>query len=312
MRKPFVSIIISTRNEKQYITNCLNSIISQDYPKNRLEVFIVDGFSEDGTRKIAEKYLRENAFIKILDNPRKFTSFAFNIGIKKSKGEVIMLMGAHAKYERDYISKCVEYLKKYRADNVGGILKTLSFKNSLMAKSIAKCLSSYFGAGNSHFRTGLEEPSRVDTVFGGCYRREVFDKVGFFNESLLRSQDMEFNIRLKKAGGKILLVPDIVAYYYPKDNLKDFLTHNIEDGIWAVLPLKFVKLPFKLRHYVPLIFVLTLPFSIWPYIIASLYFSLKIAVREKSWKYFFVMPVVFGVRHIGYGIGSLLGLIKLI
>ncbi len=123
---------------------------------------------------------------------------------------------------------------------------------------------------------------------------------------------MEFNLRLKKAGGKILLVPDIVSYYYPKSNLKDFFLHNIKDGIWSIFPLKFIKTPFKIRHYIPLIFVLTLPLSIWPYIILSIYFSLKIAFRDKDWRYFFVMPLVFGIRHIGYGLGSLFGLLKLI
>ena len=123
---------------------------------------------------------------------------------------------------------------------------------------------------------------------------------------------MEFSQRLKKAGVKILLVPDIVAYYYPKDNLWGFLKHNLKDGIWAVYPLKFVKIPFKLRHYIPLVFVLTFPISIWPYILASLYFAYKIAVKEKDWKLFFALPVAFFVRHFAYGLGSIIGIIKLI
>ena len=123
---------------------------------------------------------------------------------------------------------------------------------------------------------------------------------------------MEFNLRLRKASGKILLAPDIVSYYYPKSNLKDFFFHNIEDGIWVIYPLKFVKMLFKLRHYIPLIFVLTLPLSIWLYILVSLFFSAQIAFREKDIRYFFVMPAVFATRHIGYGLGSVWGLIKLI
>ena len=123
---------------------------------------------------------------------------------------------------------------------------------------------------------------------------------------------MEFNIRLKKAGGKILLVPDIVSYYYPKSNFKDFFLHNIKDGIWAIYPLKFVKFPLRLRHYIPLILVLTLPLSIWPYLLLSLFFSFKIAVREKDIRLFFIMPLAFATRHIGYGLGSIWGLIKLL
>ncbi|MDP2967218.1 MAG: hypothetical protein Q8N87_02295, partial [bacterium] len=99
--------------------------------------------------------------------------------------------------------------------------------------------------------------------------------------------------------------------YYPKSNLKDFFLHNINDGIWAILPLKFVKIPLKLRHYIPLIFVLTLPLSVWPYILFSLFFSAKIAFREKDFRLFFIMPLAFGARHIGYGLGSIFGLIKI-
>jgi len=311
---PSVSIIIPCRNEEKYIGKCLDSILSQDYPKERLEVLVVDGMSEDKTRETIKnfQFSNPNFQLRLLDNPKKFTNFAFNMGIKESKGEIIMLMGAHAGYEKDYISKCVKYLKEYNVDNVGGIMLTLPRDNTLIAKAIAISLSHPFGAGNSYFRIGSEKPRWVDTVFGGCYKREVFEKIGLFNENLKRSQDMEFNLRLRKASGKILLAPDIVSYYYPKSNLKDFFFHNIEDGIWVIYPLKFVKMLFKLRHYIPLIFVLTLPLSIWLYILVSLFFSAQIAFREKDIRYFFVMPVVFATRHIGYGLGSVWGLIKLI
>jgi glycosyltransferase involved in cell wall biosynthesis len=309
---PFVSIIIPCRNEGKFIGKCLDTILEQDYPKENLEILVVDGMSEDKTREIARNYSEKYPFIKLLENSKKFTNFAFNMGIKASKGEVIMIMGTHAGYEKDYISKCVRYLNEYNADNVGGIIKTIPSKNTLCARAITISLSHIFGVGGSYFRTGSKEPKWVDTVFGGCYKKEVFDEIGLFNENLLRSQDMELNIRLKKAGGKILLHPDIIAYYYPKDNLKDFFVHNVKDGIWTVYPLKFVKTSLRLRHYIPLILVLTLPLSIWPYIIISLLFSFMIAVREKDIRLFFIMPLVFGVRHIGYGLGSIWGIIKLL
>jgi glycosyltransferase involved in cell wall biosynthesis len=308
---PFISIIIPCRNEEKFIGKCLNSIIFQDYPKEKTEVLVVDGMSEDGTRAIVKNYSGKYPFIKLLDNPDKFTSFALNIGIKNSGGEIIARMDAHAGYEKDYISKCVKYLKEYGADNIGGIMKTLPRKKTIIAKAIAVCLSHPFGAGGSQFRMGTNEPKWVDTVFNGCYKKEVFEKIGLFNENLIRTQDMEFNLRLKKAGGKILMHPAIVSYYYPKDNLKDFFLHNFKDGIWAILPLKFVKIPLRLRHYIPLVFVLTLPLNIWLYILVSLFFSFKIAVKEKDLRYFFAMPIVFFCRHIGYGFGSLFGLFEL-
>lgn len=316
----FVSVIIPCRNEEKYIERCLDSVIKQDYPKEKMEVLVIDGRSEDRTRKIIDKFKIQNSLgrsgdaefkIKTLDNPQKFTPFGLNIGIKNAQGEIIVRMDAHADYEKDYISKCVKYLKKYNADNVGGIMVTLPRGNTFVAKAIALALSHPFGVGGSVFRKGSKEIKWVDTVFGGCYKKEVFDKIGLFNEKLIRSQDMEFNLRLKKAGGRILLVPEIISYYYPKSNLRDFFIHNIKDGIWAILPLKFVKTPFKIRHYLPLFFILTLPLNIWLYIPASLYFSIKISIKEKNPKLFFLMPVVFAVRHFGYGFGSVLGALKL-
>jgi len=290
---PFVSIIIPCRNEEKFIGKCLDSIIAQDYPKDRLEVLVVDGMSEDGTREIVERYtdmsLRARSLachceqseaisardklrnlgiatslpalamtLKLLNNPKKVTPCALNIGIKNAKGEIILWMSAHSRYEKDYISKCVKYLKEYDADNVGGVMITLPRDNAFIGKAIATVLSHPFGVGNSVFKTGAKEPKWVDTVFGGCYKKEVFDKIGLFNESLVRSQDMEFNLRLKKTGGKILLAPDIVSYYYPKSNLKDFFIHNFENGSWVTYPLKFGIKAFSWRHLIPLFFILGL------------------------------------------------------
>lgn len=306
-----VSIIIPCRNEERFIGKCLESIANQDYPKEKMEVLVIDGASEDRTKEMVESWKLKIENLKLLNNSQKFTPFGLNIGIKNSKGKIIIRMDAHADYEKDYISKCVKYLKEYNADNVGGIIKTLPAEETLTAKAIAFCLSHFFGSA-SVFRLGTNKPQEVDTVFGGCYKKEVFDKIGLFNENLIRSQDLEFNLRLKKAGGKIMLFPDIVAYYYPQSNFKNFFKHNFEDGVWAIYPLKFVEMSFGLRHYIPLIFILTLPFSILPYLLLSLFFSVQIAVREVDIRYLFLMPIAFFCRHFGYGLGSFLGLIKLL
>ena len=343
--KPLVSVIIPCRNEEKYIGHCLDSILGQDYSK--IEIVVVDGLSEDKTKEILAKYQQQHSFIGVFDNPKKTTPISLNIGIKNSGGEIVVFIGSHASYEKDYLSKCVKYLQDYKADNVGGRLITVPAENTVMAKAIAFVLSSFFGSGNSSFRTigenkvlpnkerhgssfraDLEKPKWVDTVFGGCYRKKVFQKIGLFNEDLIRSQDMELNLRLKKSGGKILLAPDIVAYYYPKANFKDFFVHNFNDGIWALYPLKFVKTPLKIRHYIPLIFVLSLIttglltiflpvfiylflFIVCLYLLTTCYFSFKITIKEKDARYLFLMPAVFASRHIGYGLGSIWGLLKL-
>lgn len=317
---PRISIVIPARNEEKFIGKCLQTIIDQDCPKDSFEILVIDGSSTDRTKEIVEKYKipasptgRQNTKynIRILDNPQKFTPFGLNIGIKNASGEIIIRMDAHAVYSRDYVAKCVKHLEESGADNVGGTVKTLPAKNTLIAKAIAFSLSNCFGAA-SDFRIGSKEVKEVDTVFGGCFKREIFNKVGFFNENLKRSQDLEFNLRIKKAGGKIFLFPEIIVEYYPQADLFKFFRHNIEDGIWSIYPLKFIKMKFKLRHYIPLVFILTLPLSIWPYVFGSLFFSAKIAAEEKDSRLFFVMPLAFAARHFGYGFGSLWGIVKLI
>ncbi len=333
MKEDFISVIVPCRNEKNYVKHFLDSVILQDWPKNQLEFLIADGMSEDGTRELIEEYQKTYPFIRLLDNREKYTPLALNTAIKASKGNIIIRMDSHAKYENDYIAKCVKYLHEYGADNVGGTMKTIPANDTLEAKSIALCMSHGFGVGNSQFRrSGSQEnqkPREVDTVFGGCFKREVFDRVGLFNEKLRRSQDIDFNIRLKKAGGKIMLVPDIVSYYYPKATFKEFFKHNLLDGQGTILPLRFTGKPFKLRHYIPgfavFLFCALSIYSFWSplslivllgliglYVIFACFVAIGIASRERDVRLFFIMPLVFASRHIAYGIGSLVGLIRVL
>jgi len=174
-------------------------------------------------------------------------------------------------------------------------------------------------------KTGTKEPREADSVAFGCYKREVFEKIGLFNERFTRSQDLELNLRLKKAGGKILLVPSIVAFYYPSATLGAFFLHNFIDGSWVFYPLRFGKIVFSWRHLIPFIFVFSLIsagvlsiffplflrlflFILIIYLFFTLYFSIGIALKEKNFKYLFVLPIVFVNRHFGYGLGSFYGL----
>ncbi|MCX6764122.1 MAG: glycosyltransferase family 2 protein [Candidatus Nealsonbacteria bacterium] len=322
-----ISIIIPCRNEEKFIGRCLDSIINNDYPKDKIEILVIDGSSEDETKNIILDYSKKYSFIKLLENPKKFTPFGLNMGIKAAKGEIILRVDAHARYRKDYISKCVKYLKEYNADNVGGIINTIPEDDTVAAKSIAISLSSFFGAGGSYFRLGSKKPREVDTVFGGCFKKEIFDKIGLFDERLVRSQDIEFNRRLKKYGGKIMLVPEIIADYYPQSILKNFLKHNFNDGIWTTYPLKFGINIFSFRHLIPLVFISGLffllvlslfsriffyifLFSFLFYFFSIILFSLKFV--RKDIRFLFFLPAAFFCRHFGYGAGSILGLLKIL
>ena len=325
---PLVSIVIPCRNEEVFIGRCLDSILANDYPTDRLEVLVIDGLSTDRTREIVARYVERYAFIKLLTNPRKVTSAALNLGIKHANGDLIMWMSAHATYNEGYISSCVKALERYDADNVGGITLSLPRNWSRIGKAIAATFSHPLGSGNARYRMQVAEPTWVDTVFGGCYRREVFQRIGLFNEKLVRSQDVEFNVRLQKAGGRILLVPEAVAYYYIRSDLLSFVRHNWLNGMWAVLPLAYSNVvPVSWRHLVPLglvssVLVTGALGALFPpvrwffsgivgaYIMATLAGSAGIAWRRRDPWMLLLMPIAFASLHLPYGFGSLWGLLQ--
>lgn len=325
---PFVSIIMPCRNEENFIGMCLDSIIASDYSKERLEVLIIDGMSEDQTRDIVEKYAQKHLFIHLYENPQRIAPVAQNIGIKQAKGDVIVIMDAHDTYAPDYVSKCIEYMYKYNVDHVGGIWEIIPRGNTLFSKAIVCALSHPFGVGNAHYRTTkCGKPRFTDAAAFGCYKREVFEKIGLFDEKLTRSYDFDFNLRLKNMGSKMLLVPDAIIYYYARSTFMSLIRHNFINGFWVTYPLKLGKMIFSIRHMVPLAFITGLLGSaalipVWQvglwilvciagaYGVANLAATVQVAVREKDWRYLVVMPVVFASLHFSYGLGSLWGLLK--
>ncbi|HQC15441.1 MAG TPA: glycosyltransferase family 2 protein, partial [Mesotoga prima] len=230
---PKVSVIIPARNEENFIEKCIESFLTCDYPGELIEVIVVDGMSEDRTREIVTEISGRDDRVLLVDNERKITPVAMNLGIKASKGDYIFFSGAHSEMPSDYISKCIKHAIESGADNVGGVMKTEPRVKSAVGIAISKVLSSPLGVGGAKFRTGVSKPTEVDTVPFGCYKREVFDRIGYFNEKLVRNQDIEFNLRLKRAGGKIILFPDIELTYYSRSTFKELWKNNFGNGFWV-------------------------------------------------------------------------------
>ena len=326
---PFVSVIIPCYNEEKYIVQCLDSIVAGDYPLARMEVLVIDGRSTDQTRHLLADYSLQHPVVRMVDNPYKLKPQALNIGIKSAKGDIIIRMDAHAIYDKSYISKSVRYLDEYKADNVGGIRKTLNLRSSIMAKSIAESISNPFAAGNAVYRTGAKDFRWVDTVFGGCYRKETFQKIGLFNEALVRGQDREFNVRLIRSGGKILFAPDIISHYFARGTLRSYIPWIFSAGLTPFYVSRLIgEKIFSWRNFVPLIFFLSViiipTFSIllhpafWWVLIAEMCVYMTCAVvstgpifiKERDLRYFLSMPLIFLITHTLYGLGSLVGLFK--
>jgi len=288
---------------------------------------VVDGQSEDGTREIVFEFSKRHPWIRFLDNVRRIVPAAMNIGIQSAKGQIVIRMDAHTVYPANYVSGLVQWLVKSKADNVGGICITLPANQTPEANAIAFALSHPLGVGNGYFRIGAAEPKWVDTVPYGCYRKQVFHQVGLFNENLIRNQDIEFNLRLKRRGGKILLVPAIVSYYSARSTIKDFLKQSFANGFWVIYGAGFTHLPFSVRHVVPLLWVgslMTLSaaafynqgFIVVALLMLTLYLAVSTAVSvhlawSRGMKTCLCLIAAFGTLHFGYGAGSLWGLVKL-
>ena len=321
-----ISIIIPCRNEEKFIGKVLKNILNQTYPKELLEVLVVDGRSTDNTRKIITKFSKKYSFIKLLDNPHKYVPHAMNIGIKNASGNIIIRMDAHSEYPNDYVEKLIYFLETLKADNVGGIWINTPPNNTLKAKAIALALSSKFGIGNALYRLGkVDKPVEVDTVPFGCYRKEIFEKVGLYDEDLVRNQDDELNARIRKYGGKIYLVPDIKIKYYTRESWKKLVKMFYQYGYFKPLVnLKLRKIT-TLRQLVPPLFLAFLVLSfigclfsrklffifitlVVLYLSLNLFFSIKLALETKNIRIIPFLVITYPLIHFSYGLGYLKGI----
>lgn len=322
-----VSVIIPVFNEEKYISQCLESIINQDYPIDNLEIICVDGLSTDNTRLIIKGFIERHHNIKLLDNPDKYVANALNTGIKASSGEMIIRIDAHCTYPKYYIKVLVNKLEELKADNVGGIWRTLPARNSTVCRAIAIASSTTFGVGNSLHKTGVEKIVEADTVPFGCFRREIFDRIGYFDTDLIRNQDDEFNARIIKNGGKIYLIPEVRVDYYARETLGKMASMFYQYGLFKPLVNKKVGSPATLRQLVPPLFVtsiisgIVLSFIlpvILPvftgvialYFLVSLTVSAKEALRQRLPVLLFLLPLVFLIIHFSYGWGYIVGILK--
>jgi len=320
-----VSVILPCRNEARHIRSCLESVTASDFPKERLELLVVDGQSDDETRDIVCEYTKRHPWIRLLDNIRRTTPAAMNIGVQASQGQIVIRIDAHTVYPENYFSWLVTWLIKSEADNVGGVCITRPANQTPKARAIAFGLSHPWGVGNSHFRIGASKPKWVDTVPFGCYRREVFERIGLYNEALLRNQDDELNHRLIRHGGRILLVPEIMSFYTARESLGKLWAMYFQYGYFKPLAVRMIGAVMTGRQLVPSVFVVCLVIAAflapWSYLMAMLFgaifisyaaldltISTHIALREGVrcglWA-----AAVFPVLHMSYGIGYLIGIV---
>ncbi len=325
---PFVSVVIPCRNEEKYIAACLDSLLANDYPGDRMEILVVDGMSHDATRQIVAGYARRHPCIRLVENPARSIPAAMNRSLAAAHGEILVKIDAHSRYRSNHIRGCVQYQKEWGAENVGGILEIQPGAPSGIAAAIALALAARFGSGNARIKTRVRKPTWSDSVAFGCYRKAFLQEIGGFNENLTGSSDMDLNRRIHAAGGRILLVPEVVVDYVADATLPALWRHNFADGVWTTYVVKFGSRAWSWRHWVPLALVMSLILALsaallWPqfvyvflaivggYAAANLSASAFLAAQERNWRFLFLLPPVFAARHFSHGFGALYGALLL-
>jgi succinoglycan biosynthesis protein ExoA len=353
-----VSVVVPCRNEIRHIRRFLNSVSMPETSGMSVEVLIADGMSEDGTRQVLDQYLHQSldrdidrceseyegsddryppepdeklpAFF-IIDNFKKIASSGLNAAIRAARGEIIVRMDVHTEYAPDYVRNCVEILNRTSADNVGG--PALTRADGYLARAIALGFHSRFACGGARFRDARYE-GYVDTVPYGCWRKSTLEALGLFDETLVRSQDDELNVRIAASGGKIWQSLKITSWYRPRTTLSGLFRQYFQYGFWKVSVIRKHRRPASWRNLVPgvsLLAAIALLFGAvvatlsglvhwrnaflcdWS-ALASLYFAASLfasvlSARKCGWKFLPILPIVFATYHLSYGLGSLLGIV---
>jgi succinoglycan biosynthesis protein ExoA len=323
---PNVTVIMPVRNEAGFIDRSLGAVLAQDYAHHKMEVVIADGMSSDDTREVIARLTRDQDIsVSVLDNPDRIVPTGMNVAIQRANGEVIIRVDGHAVLQPNYITLCVESLMATGLDCVGGVVESRGI--GYIGEAIAVVMSSAFGVGASGFRTlsNTASPMLTDTVPFGAFRRDVFERIGLFNEKMVRHQDYEFNYRLRRHGGRIMLLPTARAIYFVRSTLSGVLKQYWQYGLWKGSFIRAYPDSLKLRHLAPPLFVLVLvcsgilemfswvggavlASSLGAYVMFIIAALVSLRKRGKI-KYLPILPIIFACIHLSWGLGVWIGLL---
>ena len=318
---PFVTIILPVKNERQYITSALNSIFNQNYPKNKIELLIADGCSEDGTTEIIKNFQKNHFNIQLIENFGEIVSEGFNLALSQSIGEYILRIDGHSELPPNYLKNCIELMIKGKTDIVGGCIETLS--SGVVGRANSVTQASFFGVGGVKFRNSQQSKAGfVDTLAFGLHKRELFAELGGYDEEMIYNQDDEFNFRVTQAGKKIWMNPILKTKYIARSNYKKLFKQYFNYGLYKVRGFQKRGRIFSIRHLIPSLFLGGLlssfligylynyffPFNILlgTYIITNIIYSI---VKSTSYLMIPFIFISFCVLHISYGTGFIWGLL---
>jgi len=322
-----VSVIVPCYNEQATICQLLDAIYGQTYPLNEIEVVIADGLSTDRTRAEINKFqlTHPQLEIRIIDNIHRIIPSGLNRAIEAAKGKYILRLDAHSIPNHDYIQNCVKGLEEGSGDNVGGIWKIEPGASTWIARAIAIAASHPLAAGDARYRIG-GAAQEVETVPFGAFRKELINRIGMFDETLLTNEDYEFNVRLKQSGGKVWMDPSIYSIYFARSTLRDLSKQYWRYGYWKAQMLRKHPKTLRWRQILPPMFVLAL-FGlgflslVWNLarwllaIIVILYttvtfgIGIQMSLKHKSVSLAIGVPLATATIHLSWGAAFLWGLL---
>ncbi len=316
---PMVSVVLPIRNEAAHIGPCLEAVLAQDYPRERLEVLVADGLSEDSTRRVVSDLAARDGRIRIVDNPGRIVPTGLNAAIRACAGEVIVRIDGHTIVEPDYVREAVNALARTGADVVGGNM-TARGRGSV-GRAVAMATSNPMGVGGSRFHYAASE-EEAESAYMGTFRRDVFDRFGWFDEGLVRNQDDEFNYRVRASGGRVYLVPSMRSSYCPRESIRALFRQYFQYGYYKIRVAALHPGMVRPRHLIPSGFAVALLALVMAALVspraagllvllllvhAGLSLALSLPGGLKDPGAWLLVPVATLALHLAYGFGFLAG-----
>ena len=323
-----VSLCVVALNEAKFLPNLLRDLENQTYPHEKTEIVLVDSGSSDDTRAIMEQFAREHRpdylGIQVLPNPGGIQASGWNVAIRHFTGDVIIRIDAHTHIPAEFARKNMENLRGGEYVS-GGIRPCVIENDTAWGRTLLETENSLFGSSVNISRRSRQK-QYVKSLFHGAYRREVFEKSGVFSEQLLRTEDNEMHYRIRQNGYQICYDPEIVSYQYARSSLRRMIRQKYGNGYWIGLTLGVCPGCISLFHLVPFVFVLAILGTSalaalgWPllsllmwgaYGLFTLLGVLCSILNGKATWLSWLMPVLFLILHVSYGIGTAVGLLKM-
>jgi glycosyltransferase involved in cell wall biosynthesis len=294
-------------------------VLAQDYPPELIEIIVADGGSIDATPQILARLSKEDARVRVIDNPDRIQAAGMNEILRVARGDVIVRMDVHCDYARDYVRKCVEVLERTGADNVGGAARARA--KTMFQRALCAALGSPLGVGGAKYRSADSE-GFVDTVPFGAFRRSVFERIGMYDPGAITNEDAELNQRLIGSGGKVYLSREIVVHYYPRDSFTGLAKQYYKYGRGRVRTLFRHKKLLSPRPAIPFLMVASAttllatsavhpftPFAFGAYAVATGIEAIRVG-RSEGLAAIPVVWAIFPVLHVSHGVGFAAGLIR--